>query len=120
MIFEGISREFSLKNEDQYNTIGAFWDEMAALYGNENLQGLGYDWHGAKMSYAIGLKRGLTKGANVSIELPDDGWVLVKGQTDDLKALYDEIYKDGALSYEIETFFEDGSCQIDYYRKNDK
>jgi hypothetical protein len=42
---------------------------------------------------------------------------LAKGQTDDLKALYDEIYKDGALSYEIETFFEDGSCQIWYYRE---
>lgn len=117
MIFEGISRIFSLKNEDQYNTIGAFWDEMAALYGLENLQGLGYDWCGAQMSYAIGLKEGLIQGANVSITLPDDGWVLANGQTDDLKALYDEIYKDGALSYEIETFFEDGSCQIWYYRE---
>ena len=120
MIFEGISQEFSLKNEDQYNTIGAFWDEMAALYGLENLQGLGYNWRGAQMSYAIGLKRGLIQGANVSITLPDDGWVLAKGQTDDLKALYDEIYKDGALSYEIETFFEDGSCQIWYYREIQK
>ena len=39
MIFKGISKEFSLLNEDQYNTIGEFWDEMALLYGLENLQG---------------------------------------------------------------------------------
>ena len=31
--------------------------------------------------------------------------------------LYDEIYKNGALTFEIETFFEDGSCQIWYYRE---
>lgn len=117
MIFEGISRVFSLKNEDQYNTIGAFWDEMAELYGLENLQGLGYDWHGAQMSYAIGLREGRIKGADVSITLPEGGWVLAKGQTDHLKELYDEIYKNGALTFEIETFFEDGSCQIWYYRE---
>ena len=117
MIFEGISRVFSLKNEDQYNTIGAFWDEMTELYGLENLQGLGYNWRGAQMSYAIGPKEGLIKGANVSISLPDDGWISAEGQTDHLKALYDEIYKDGALLFEIETFFEDGRCQIWYYRE---
>ena len=44
MLFKGISKEFSLLKEDQYNTIGAFWDEMEALYGLENLQGLGYKW----------------------------------------------------------------------------
>ena len=117
MIFEGVSREFSLKNEEQYNTIGAFWDEMAALYGLENLLGLGYNWHGAQMSYAIGLKRGRIKDANVSIVLPDDGWICAEGETNNLKELYDEIYKDGALLYEIETFFEDGRCQIWYYRE---
>ena len=117
MIFQGISKVFSLKNEEQYSTIGAFWDEMAALYGLENLQGLGYDWHGAQMSYAIGLREGCIKDANVSITLPDDGWVRAEGETDNLKALYDEIYKNGALLYEIESFFEDGKCQIDYYRE---
>ena len=117
MIFQGISKVFSLKNEEQYNTIGAFWDDMASLYGLENLQGLGYDWRGAQMSYAIGLKVGRIKDANVSISLPNDGWVRVEGETDNLKEIYDEIYKDGALQYEIETFFENGRCQIHYYRK---
>ncbi len=120
MIFCGISKVFSLTDEEQYNTIGAFWDEMAVLYGLENLQGLGYNWHGAQMSYAIGLKEGLIKGANVSISLPDDGWICAEGKTNNLKELYDEIYQDGALLYEIETFFEDGSCQIRYYREAKK
>ena len=40
MLFKGISKEFSLLKEDQYNTIGAFWDEMSLLYGLENLQGV--------------------------------------------------------------------------------
>ena len=44
MIFKGVSKVFSLLNDDQYNSIGRFWDEMALLYGLENLQGLGYKW----------------------------------------------------------------------------
>ena len=61
MKFIGVSKEFSLIGEDQYNTIGAFWDEMAELYGLENLQGLGYNWNGPTMSYAIGLKNGIVE-----------------------------------------------------------
>lgn len=37
MTFNGISRVFSTENDDQYNTIGAFWDEMAYKYGRSNL-----------------------------------------------------------------------------------
>ena len=40
MTFIGISRTFSLIGEDQYNTIGAFWDEMSDIYGLESLEGL--------------------------------------------------------------------------------
>ena len=116
MLFFGISRDFSLLNEDQYNTIGAFWDEMAAIYGLENLAGLGYLWQNGMISYAIGLKNGKIDGANLEIDLPDDGWITVCGKTDDLKKIYDEIYKSGALKYEIETFTEDGRCRIKYYR----
>ena len=116
MIFQGISREFCLTDERQYDTIGQFWDEMSELYGLENLQGLGYCWKNNKIFYAIGLKNGCIKDCNFSIELPEDGWTLVTGETDSLKQIYDEIYKDGALKYEIESFFEDGSCQIKYYR----
>lgn len=117
MIFYGISRDFSLKDEEQYETIGQFWDEMAEIYGLENLSGLGYNWDGGKISYAIGLKNALIKDYNVSIVLPDENWSVAKGKTDDLKQIYDEIYKNGALTFEIETFFENGNCEIQYYRK---
>ena len=56
VVFKGISKEFSLSNEQQYETLGRFWDEMAMLYGLENLQGLGYSWKDNKIHYAIGLK----------------------------------------------------------------
>ena len=116
MIFKGISKEFSLINEDQYNTIGDFWDEMASLYGLENLQGLGYKWADGKIFYAIGLKGGNIKNYNLCIELPDANWITVNGETKSLKDIYNEIYKLGALKYEIETFSENGKCQIKYYR----
>ena len=32
MKFVGIRRVFSTKNEEQYETIGAFWDEMSNIY----------------------------------------------------------------------------------------
>ena len=116
MIFIGMTKDFCLTNEQQYDTIGQFWDEMAALYGLENLQGLGYCWKDNRISYAIGLKYGCIQGYNLRIELPDDHWVTVKGQTDHLKQLYDEIYKKGPLQYEIETFDENGNCEIRYRR----
>ncbi len=117
MVFNGISRVFNLTNEQQYDTIGQFWDEMAKLYGLENLRGLGYAWQGDDLFYAIGLKNGDIEGCNVRVPLPDDGWETVKGQTDCLKQMYDEIYQNGRLQYEIEMFYEDGTCAINYYRK---
>ena len=116
MIFKGVYKEFSLENEDQYNTIGNFWDEMSLLYGLENLQGLGYKWEKGKIYYAIGLKNGIINNANLTIQLPDDGWIIVQGKTDDLKKIYGEIYKEGPLKFEIETFTVDGNCKIKYYR----
>ena len=116
MVFYGISKVFALANEQQYETIGQFWDELAILYGLENLRGLGYRWEKGEISYAIGLKNGLIEGYNVRIVLPDDGWVNVRGETECLKNIYDEIYKNGRLQYEIETFCENGMCEIQYYR----
>ena len=117
MIFTGIARTFSLEGEKQYETIGQFWDEMSEIYGLENLRGLGYNWQDGKISYAIGLKNGKIEGCNLEINLPNDGWLYASGRTDNLKATYDEIYKDGSLSLEIEEFYEDGSFKISYYRK---
>ncbi|CCX85480.1 putative uncharacterized protein [Clostridium sp. CAG:590] len=44
MKFIGIRRVFSTKNEQQYQTIGLFWDEMSKLYGRDNLMGLGCNY----------------------------------------------------------------------------
>jgi predicted transcriptional regulator YdeE len=82
----------------------------------ENLQGLGYKWDGNTISYAIGLKNEDIQEYNLSIELPVSGWITVEGETDHLKEIYEEIYKEGQLKYEIETFYENGKCQIKYYR----
>ena len=116
MVFRGISKVFSLANEQQYDTIGRFWDEMAEKYGLENLKGLGYKWQGDDFCYAIGLKSGVIENSDFSIELPDDGWVTVRGRTDCLKEMYDAIYQDGRLRYEVEMFYENGSCEISFYR----
>ena len=116
MKFVGISRVFSLENENQYNTIGEFWDELSLIYGLENLLGLGYKWEYGKIYYAIGLKNNEIPNSNFTITLPDDRWTTVYGRTDDLKHIYDEIYLNGPLKYEIESFTEDGQCKIMYYR----
>ena len=116
MVFRGIGRTFSTENEQQYETIGSFWDELSAQYGLENLRGLGYGWTDSSIEYVIGLKTGEIEDANRSVELPDDGWTSVKGRTEHLSQIYDEIYKDGSLKYEIEVFSEQGDCEILYRR----
>ena len=119
MHFYGISRVFSTKNEEQYGTIGAFWEEMSAQYGIENLLGMGYQWTEDTISYAIGLKKGSIEDYDVEIWLPAEGWKTVKGRTEKLGQMYDSIYRDGSLTYELETFSSDGECEICFYRIKD-
>ena len=118
-MFYGISRTFSTKNEAQYETIGAFWDEMSAKYGLENLQGIGYHWTEDSIEYAIGLKEGMIDDYNCGIMLPSENWHTVKGRTADLGRIYEKIYEAGRLDMEIETFTADGECEISYYRVGD-
>ena len=120
MIFTGISRTFSTKNGEQYITIGSFWDEMSALYGRENLRGLGYNWTEDTIEYVIGLRDGVISGADCNVRLPDSGWKYVSGKTEDLGNMYTDIYCDGALTFEIEMFGDDGSCTVAYCRENVK
>lgn len=115
MKFVGIKRIFSTKNEQQYATIGAFWDEMSKLYGRDNLMGLGCNWTDGSIEYAIALKEGIIPGADFEIDLPEQ-WNVVKGKTAQLNLLYGQIYKDGPLLYEIEEFNDDGDCRIRYCR----
>ena len=116
MVFTGISRVFSTENENQYETIGAFWDGLSRKYGLENLRGLGYNWTENSIEYVIGLKDGIMDQADCEVILPDDGWTTVRGKTAGLSQIYDRIYEDGSLTYEIETFTEAGDCEIRYYR----
>ena len=116
MEFKGISRVFSTVGEQQYDTIGLFWDELSALYGRENLRGLGYNWTKTSIEYVIGLITGEIDGWNACVTLPEDGWTRVKGRTEDLGEIYDNIYQDGALKYEIEMFDDSGNCVIDFVR----
>lgn len=44
------------------------------------------------------------------------GWTLVSGKTEKLGAIYNEIYKEGPLLYEIEEFDNKGNCKIKYCR----
>lgn len=120
MLFKGFSHTFSTKDNKQYETIGKYWDMMSALYGRENLRGLGYNWTDDTIEYVIGLKSNELFDLNMvgqktqwkDIFLPDTGWQEYRGITEQLGTLYEKIYQDGALTYEIEEFSEDGSCRI--------
>ena len=116
MEFIGISRTFSTVGEQQYETIGAFWEEMSRSYGRSNLRGLGYHWTDTSISYAIGLIDGQIDGASFRMALPDEGWKLVTGRTEFLNQIYSDIYRNGSLKYEIERFDEEGNCIIAYFR----
>ena len=115
MKFVGIRRVFSTENEEQYITIGAFWDELSNVYGRENLMGLGCNWTRDSIEYVMALKDGTIANADYEIELPDD-WITIWGKTENLSAIYDEIYKAGSLLYEIEEFDDKGNCRIRYCR----
>lgn len=122
MIFKGINQSFSTVNEMQYENIGKFWDEMSEIYGRENLRGLGWGWkNGNSIEYCIGLKSNeridFSKGEYMEIAIPDGGWKSYDGITDKLDVLYNEIYKDGPLTFEIEEFNENGTCRVQITRE---
>ena len=116
MLFKGIGRTFSTENDQQYETIGAFWNELAAKYGRVNLQGLGYGWTERSIEYVIGLIYGEIDEADRAITLPDLGWITVRGRTEDLGEIYDKIYQEGRLEYEIGRFTDSGDRGIMYGR----
>lgn len=124
MVFCGIGMVFSTKDEMQYRSIGEFWDTLSKRYGRENLQGLGFGWTEDTITYVIGLKQGILEDAccfpgahPMEVMLPDSGWMQFSGRTEQLPQLYDRIYLEGPLLYEIESFSEDGSCAIRVIRK---
>ena len=120
MLFKGIGRTFSTENYQQYETIGSFWNELAAKYGRVNLQGIGYGWTERSIEYVIGLIYGEIDEADRAVILPDTGWVMVRGRTAELGEIYEKIYLKGRLKYEIERFTDSGDCEIMYCRLTDR
>ena len=122
MIFKGYSRVFSTVDNDQYNSIGNFWDEMILKYDIEDFRGLGFNWNDTTIEYVIGLKNNEKfDGFDYEwkeIELPNENWEKIKGKTNELSKIYTEIYKISSLKYEIEMFYKDETCEIIYIRDN--
>lgn len=120
MIFKGYSKTFSTIDNKQYKLIGDFWDEMILKYDMENLRGLGLNWTETTIEYIIGLKNNekfdFINAKWKEIQLPDDTWEVVKGKTNNLAQIYNNIYKTSILKYEIEMFNNDGTCEIMYIR----
>ena len=85
-----------------------------------NLQGLGYGWNERSIEYAIVLIDGEIYGASRTVTLPDMGWVTVRGRTAALGKIYEKIYVEGRLEYEIERFTDSGDCEIMYYRSTSR
>lgn len=128
MKFYGISKRFSFVGNKQYEDIVKYWDYFSLIYGIENIKGLGLNWDSESLEYIIGnidekLDFDLNKIKSIysdciykEVDLPDDDWKSYFGKTNDLANMYDEIYKDGSLVYEIEVFKENGDCEIIIYR----
>lgn len=124
MVFKGYSLRFSTLGGRQYEDIGRYWDFFAGLCGRENLLGLGLNWEENSLEYVMGVREGcpLPEPAQVAgaypdarlreVLLPEEGWLEYTGRTEALGALYEAIYRDGPLEYEIEAFGEDGSCRL--------
>ena len=128
MIFKGVKIRFDCKNNQQFTGIGEFWKHMRDLYPNDSLKGVGCNWDNDCLDYIIGdfvTARNYNMCATiecypnaeyVEIDLPDKGWQIYHCRINELASLYDEIYKDGALDYEIEEIDAYGNCKISILR----
>lgn len=128
MKINGVLIRFDCTDNQQYDNIGKFWDFMSQLYPKEELKGVGYNWANDSFDYVIGADEGkydfsldcirkeYPNSKNVVLELPDRGWKVYTCKIEKLSELYDNIYKDGVLDYEIEEFDNDGECKISILR----
>lgn len=131
MNFKGLSVIFSTKNNNQFEHIGKFWEEMSLIFGRENLRGLGFNWTDSTIEYVIGLKNNsiinlknieqITKSfpnaKQKNVQITNQGWKTYKDKTKNLANLYKKIYKEGSLTYEIECFDSQGNCEIQITRQ---
>jgi hypothetical protein len=128
MDFKGIQIRFYCKNGEQYKSIGLFLKYMSEMYHKNALKGVGYNWHVDSFDYIIwnvdermafdtaAILKQYPTSKYITLRLPDEGWQIYQCSIDNLENLYGEIYKDGALDYEIEEFDSNGNCKISVLR----
>jgi len=129
MIFKGIKVTFSTENGRQYIDIAKFWDTMEKHYDVDRLSGLGLNWTKNTMDYIIGfrdnsmtnevlkvIKPYYTSAEYVIKLLPNRDWKKYKGHVSKIKETYSEIWKAGAVKFEIETFDKDGNMELLIHR----
>ncbi|WP_070000980.1 hypothetical protein [Cellulosilyticum sp. I15G10I2] len=128
MRFNGILIRFDCTNNQQFDAIGEFWNFMTQLYSKAELKGLGFNWANNSFDYVIGefegkydysfdiISQTYPGSKNVVVELPDHGWRTYTGKLEDIANIYEAIYREGALDYEIEEFDLKGNCKISILR----
>lgn len=110
MIFYGIKRV--VKFDDNYGQIGAiddFWEKLAANFPTEHFVSLGQNWGVNTFDYYIGKVNENWNEGTESVELPDTGWKVFECVRNDvaIQKMYEQIWAQGTLDYEIEERFED-------------
>lgn len=132
LTFIGIGKKFSIIGEDQYNTIGRFWDLMSDFTNKDDLIGFGCNWTKTDMEYYIGFIHDIDyrnilnnlnfKMKNLKIKkfkLDTKDWILYKGKTKNINKMYDFIWTDKVVTSELEFFTNNGNCYL-LINKNDK
>lgn len=132
LTFIGIGRKFSIIGEDQYNTIGRFWDLMSKFTNKDDLIGFGCNWTKTDMEYYIGfiydvdyadiLNNLNSKMKNLKIakfKLGTNDWNLYEGKTKNISKMYDFIWTDKVVTSELEFFTNDGNCYLLINKTND-
>ncbi|MCL1927776.1 MAG: hypothetical protein FWG07_03150 [Treponema sp.] len=132
MKFTGVLRKFDCSNNKQFNDIGEFWDFMSKIIDKNKLKGLGFNWENNYFDYIIGdLKEEIDFSMDlilntypdskiVTVDLPDNGWKIYKGKIKEIKNIYEKIYRDGPLDYEIEEIDAKGNFKVSIIRLKEK
>ena len=128
MKFTGVLRNFDCSNNKQFTDIGEFWDFMSKIVNKNELKGLGFNWKNNHLDYIIGdlkdkcdypmdlILNTYPNSKIVTVDLPNNGWEIHEGKIKDIKSIYEKIYEDGQLDYEIEEIDTKGNFKVSILR----